>query len=104
MRICPRCSERYDDAAMFCPRDGEPLPVDEADERIGSNLLGQFELLEVCGKGAMGTVYRAWQTGMERQVAIKVLRAELLRDPKVVARFDREARAVAKLQHPNIVT
>jgi serine/threonine-protein kinase len=104
MRFCPACHGRYDDASRFCPRDGEALPVDAEDERIGTVLLGQFELLEVCGKGAMGTVYRAWQTGMERQVAIKVLRPELLRDPTTVARFDREARLVAKLQHPNIVT
>jgi len=79
------------------------MTVDGDQARIGE-VLGQFELRGICGQGAMGTVYRAWQTGMERQVAIKILRADLVRDPKVVARFDREARAVAKLQHPNIVT
>ena len=104
MRFCPVCHGRYEDVSRFCPRDGIPLPSDEDDPRIGTVLFGQFELLEVCGEGAMGTVYRAWQTGMERQVAVKILRPELLRDPAVVKRFDREARAVARLTHPNIVT
>jgi serine/threonine protein kinase len=104
MRFCPVCHERYDDAVRFCVRDGSELPMDEAEARLGTTVLGQFELLEVVGKGAMGTVYRAWQAGMERQVAVKILHPELMRDPKVVARFDREARAVAKLTHPNIVT
>src|SRR5262244_1311969 len=103
MRFCAVCHSRYDDASRFCPRDGEPLPSSEEDPRIGT-VLGQFEILGICGQGAMGTVYRAWQSGMERQVAIKILRPELVRDPKTVARFDREARSVARLQHPNIVT
>ncbi|HKA88249.1 MAG TPA: protein kinase [Haliangiales bacterium] len=104
MRFCPVCHGRYEDVSRFCPRDGIPLPSDEDDPLIGTVLFGQFELLEVAGEGAMGTVYRAWQTGMERQVAVKILRPELMRDPAVVKRFDREARAVARLTHPNIVT
>src|SRR5262249_39993703 len=102
--FCPACHGGYDDDARFCPRDGEPLPEPSGDEPIGSVLLDQFELREICGQGQMGTVYRAWQRGMERQGALQGLRPELVRDPKVVARFDREARAVAKLTHPNIVT
>jgi serine/threonine-protein kinase len=52
----------------------------------------------------MGTVYRAYQRTMDRIVAVKLMRPELLREPDVLRRFMREARAAAKLQHPNIVT
>jgi serine/threonine-protein kinase len=51
----------------------------------------------------MGVVYEGWDASMERQVAIKVLPAELLQDSKAVARFVKEARIAGKLQHPNIV-
>ncbi len=104
MRVCPRCQGRYDDESRFCPRDGAELPAPAADPRLGEVLLGQFELLEVCGRGAMGTVYRAWQSGMDREVAVKLLRTDYLKDPSVVKRFHREARSVARLHHPNVVT
>src|SRR5688500_3123997 len=86
MRVCSRCHGRYEGEPRFCPRDGAALqpPDSGTDPRVGQLLLGQFELREVCGKGAMGTVYRAWQTGMERDVAVKILRPELLREPSVV--------------------
>ena len=66
--------------------------------------MGHIELTDVAGRGAMGTVYRAVQTNMGRPVAVKVLRADLLDAPSAVARFLREARAAARLSHPNIVT
>ena len=66
--------------------------------------MGQFQIQSVCGQGATGTVYLATQVGMERQVAVKVLRADLLKDPDIVKRFVREARAGAKISHPNIAT
>jgi serine/threonine protein kinase len=106
MRICPRCHAAYPDDARFCPEDGTQLvvPGDGEDPHIGKVLLGQFEVREICGRGSMGTVYRAWQDSMERDVAVKVLRRDLLRDEKVVKRFHREARAAARLSHPNIIT
>src|SRR5690348_532808 len=100
MRTCPSCQSEYPDAHRFCPRDGAALSAG-GDPLIGRVLLGQFEIQEVCGRGAMGTVYRAWQSTMERKVAIKVLHRELVRDPEVVKRFHREARAVARLSHPS---
>ena len=103
MTSCTRCGGTYDDDVRFCPRDGAPLG-DLPDAYLGKILLGQFELLERIGAGAMGTVYRAWQNTMDRPVAVKVLRGELLRDAAVVKRFYREARAVARLSHPNIIT
>src|SRR3954453_12755323 len=63
--------------------------------------LGQYKLIEAIGHGGMATVYRAYQESLDRQVAVKVLLSN--RDPQFAARFKREARAVAALQHHNIL-
>jgi len=65
--------------------------------------LGPYELKGVIGRGGMATVYRAYQPSMERDVALKVLAPELASEPEFVDRFEREARIVAQLQHPNIL-
>lgn len=65
--------------------------------------LGDYQILERIGGGGMGTVYKALHQRMGRTVAIKVLRAEIQRDPELLRRFDREVRTVARLNHPNIV-
>lgn len=69
----------------------------------GDRLL-QYEVLELLGVGGMGEVYRAKDTRLGREVALKVLPARVADDPGVQARFEREARAVAALSHPGIVT
>ncbi len=66
-------------------------------------LLGQYRLLEPLGHGGMGTVYRAEHVHLRRQVAIKVMSRGFTSNPRLLHRFYAEARAVAKLQHPNIV-
>ncbi|MCW8132064.1 MAG: serine/threonine protein kinase [Planctomycetota bacterium] len=65
--------------------------------------LGEFELLEILGEGESGTVFRARQASLEREVAIKVLAPSLAKDPEALERFLAEARVTAKLHHPNIV-
>lgn len=62
-----------------------------------------YVLAEVIGEGAFGTVYRAVQPVVGREVAVKVVRSELADDPSFIRRFDAEARLVARLEHPNIV-
>jgi hypothetical protein len=69
----------------------------------GDRLL-QYEVLELLGAGGMGEVYRARDVRLDREVAVKVLPATLADDPAVQARFEREAKAVATLSHPAIVT
>ena len=109
MRWCGRCRRRFYLAeAAYCPYDGGRLdtpqdPEPGEDPNLGTTLLGQFHLVAPIGTGAMGTVYRAWQSGMERQVAVKLLRYDLAHDLDLRRRFLREARAAARLAHPNIV-
>jgi serine/threonine protein kinase len=63
----------------------------------------QLEILELLGKGGMGAVYKARQPGLDRLVAVKILPPEIGADPAFAERFTREARALAKLSHQNIV-
>src|SRR5690348_5081070 len=65
--------------------------------------LGPYEILAPLGAGGMGEVYRARDTRLARDVALKILPAELAADPSRRQRFEQEARAVAALNHPNIV-
>src|SRR6266567_5252440 len=67
-------------------------------------ILGKYELIDQLGSGSMGIVYRARDKSLDREVALKVLRAESQLDPEIAERFRREARACAQLHHPNIVT
>lgn len=66
--------------------------------------LGPYEIQSPLGAGGMGEVYRAKDTRLDRTVAIKILPAHLSDDPKAKQRFDREARAISSLNHPNICT
>lgn len=68
----------------------------------GGERLGSYEVLALLGAGGMGEVYRARDTRLGRDVAIKVLPREVIDDPERVARFEREARILASLNHPNI--
>src|SRR6476660_10602843 len=71
---------------------------------IGQILGGRYRLTELLGQGGMATVYRATDTGLGRDVALKLLRPEYLRDPEFSSRFRQEAQAAASLSHPNVVT
>jgi predicted Ser/Thr protein kinase len=75
-----------------------PPAVDELAPRFP-----QLEILEFVGKGGMGAVYKARQKGLDRLVAVKILPPEVGQDPTFAERFTREARAMARLNHPNIV-
>jgi serine/threonine protein kinase/dipeptidyl aminopeptidase/acylaminoacyl peptidase len=70
---------------------------------VAGTRLGPYEILSPLGAGGMGEVYKARDTRLDRDVAIKVLPQSLARDPVALARFEREAKAVAALSHPNIL-
>jgi len=82
-------------------RPSGPSPPDEL--RSGDRL-GEFVIEAVAGRGAMGIVYRARQESLGRIVALKVIAGPVARDPAFQARFTREARAAARLNHPHIVS
>jgi serine/threonine protein kinase len=64
--------------------------------------LGRYEILEAIGAGGMGEVYRARDTSLERDIAIKILPDAFSNDPERLSRFEREAKAVSSLNHPHI--
>jgi TolB-like protein/Flp pilus assembly protein TadD len=66
--------------------------------------LGPYEVLAPLGAGGMGEVYRALDTRLDREVAVKVLPERLAEDPSALSRFEREAKALAALSHPNVLT
>lgn len=78
-----------------CPKCGHPV--------IMPTMLRQFELRSVIGAGGMGTVYRALDTMLQREVAVKLMKQELVGDEQAVKYFFREAKALAALNHTNII-
>ena len=83
---------------------GASVVVDEDDPMIGRSLEGRYTIMSKLGAGSMGTVYRAKQHTMGREVAIKILRSDRALDESSKARFLREARANSLLASPNTVT
>src|SRR6188768_3138216 len=87
------------------PRDPMSTRSDE-NPLIGTVLAGQFRIVRLLGAGGMGSVYLAEQLGVGRQVVVKLMLAELAESSRVAEleeRFQREARLVAQLSHPNLV-
>lgn len=74
-----------------------------APKTLEGQTLGKYRILEPLGQGGMAQVYRAYHASLDRYVAIKILRSDLVDDAEFLARFTREARSVAALRHPNIV-
>jgi serine/threonine protein kinase len=87
-------------------REYRSLPMTETTDHSaeGPLLKNRYRLGRVLGRGGMCIVYQAWDTRLERNVAVKRLEPSLNEDPRTRARFDREGRALAQLSHPNLVT
>jgi eukaryotic-like serine/threonine-protein kinase len=70
---------------------------------VGTVISGRFRMDDLIGQGGMGKVYRARHLALDRTVALKVLKPQLLEDPTLVGRFEREAKAASRLNHPNVI-
>ncbi len=70
---------------------------------LAGQTIGAYRIIEQIGQGGMAVVYKAYEPALDRYVAIKVLPEYFAHDPDFVARFEREAKAIAKLDHPNII-
>jgi eukaryotic-like serine/threonine-protein kinase len=101
VKECPECGACFDSSAEFCETDhtelGLSLPVERTIE-------GKYRLDRLLGKGGMGAVYEATDLRLDRKVAIKIMLGSMFGDRTALRRFEREARASARLNHPNIIT
>lgn len=103
-KICMACSREYSGAEGCCPTDGNLLVPLPQDPYLGRKLGAHYQIKSVLGTGGMGVVYLAYHELMDREVAIKMLRAQFLNDTMSVKRFQQEAKAASRLKHPNVVT
>src|SRR5512138_3308739 len=100
--LCPACLLKQGAAAETATHPGtEPFQPPSLDEM--SRLFPQLEILAFIGKGGMGAVYKARQPALDRLVALKILPPQVASGAGFAERFNREARALAKLSHPNII-
>ena len=106
--LCPECFMKVGLGTASDPAAGEPPPakanrfIPPTPEQLSPHF-PQLEILGLIGQGGMGAVYRARQRQLDRLIALKILPAEVSQDPAFAERFMREARALARLNHPNIV-
>jgi serine/threonine-protein kinase len=107
--ICPKClaglmtTDPGETEASFRTENAK-IPIDTIRPPLkpGASFKG-FEVLEVLGQGGMGVVYKARQQSLNRLVALKLLNSQLATSEEFAARFDREAKVLASLNHPNVV-
>src|SRR3954469_25571309 len=112
--LCPRCliqmnlATETEDPTDAAGPHGTDVVGSSAAEPLSSAEIAksfpQLEILECLGRGGMGVVYKARQPRLDRLVALKILAREKEKDPHFAERFQREAQALARLSHSNIVT
>jgi serine/threonine protein kinase len=100
LKECPQCGACYNSAARVCAKDQTELELTLPVERT---LEEKYRLEQLLGKGGMGAVYAATDLRLRRRVAVKVMTGSLFGDQAALRRFEREARASARLNHPNII-
>src|SRR6185503_5534936 len=101
VKVCPRCGRCYDDRAEACAADEARL---DASRLLPHRILERYRLDQLLGEGGMGSVFRARDERLERDVALKVIRAEILGDAGARFRFEREAKTLARFHHPSVIS
>jgi predicted Ser/Thr protein kinase len=101
LRLCPACGRCYPQDQPCCDYDGVQLVPESGVPRV---IEEKYVVSRLLGRGGMGSVYLATQKRLNRPVAVKVLLAHLVGSSSMRTRFEREARIVARLRHPAIVT
>ncbi|MEW6731830.1 MAG: protein kinase [Acidobacteriota bacterium] len=108
MKQCVECKQSYADNLVVCPSDGMPLlaadGLTKSDPLIGKLILEKYRIDRLLGRGGMGAVYEGRHLLLDRQVAIKVMNPQIVADDTAVARFIREAKTAARLDHTNAIT
>jgi tRNA A-37 threonylcarbamoyl transferase component Bud32 len=100
---CPQCNAEVLDIDIKCGSCGAALGATGAQRMIGQTVLGQYELADVLGQGGMSVVFKGKHKMTDQEVALKILPPELAAHSQVKSRFLDEAKALAALDHPNIV-
>jgi serine/threonine protein kinase len=104
MKVCPKCGALFSEEIKHCPNDSEKLYRKDQSDLIGHEIDNRYMILDIIGEGGWGIVYKVYQRSLERTIALKVLRKEILNDPRIVELFLVEAKAVSKLSCPNTIT
>jgi serine/threonine protein kinase len=102
MNKCPHCGSEVSASDNQCAKCGEVLRT-QGDGLIGKSLAGKYQIEELLGAGGMCEVYRAINSAMGKQVAVKVLKPALAADRTIAQRFEQEARAASLIHHPHAI-
>jgi len=111
---CPKCQSVNPDTAKFCSECATPLnPTEDIGVTktlqtaakglaIGSTFAGRYQIIEELGRGGMGAVYKALDTQIDEEVAIKLIKPEIAADEKILERFSNELKLARKISHKNV--
>ncbi len=107
-KSCHKCNAPLVNTANFCTSCGasvtQDASVEETDPYIGQLFAGNFQVQERIGVGSMGVVYLAEQLSLKKKVALKILKGNAAQSQEALQRFQREARAASRLNHPNSIS
>lgn len=102
-RVCLMCSKEFDDTSLkLCPDDNNELELVATKLKPGFMFAEKYEIIDLLGSGGISTVYLVKHLLLDKQCALKLLHAHFATEAKYIQRFQREAKAMSKLAHPNI--